>query len=69
MCDKIAQLIFERIKTPELKEMNDLEETRRGSRRRRRRFPTLVVRKQGACHRHGLSAYMYDTAWMSGGHV
>ena len=31
MGDKITQLIFERIKTPELKETNELEETGRGS--------------------------------------
>ena len=31
MGDKIVQLIFERIKTPELKETNELEETGRGS--------------------------------------
>ena len=31
MGDKIAQLIFERIKTPELKETNELRETGRGS--------------------------------------
>ena len=31
MADKIAQLVFEKIKTPELKEMNELEETNRGS--------------------------------------
>ena len=31
MGDKIAQLIFEKIKTPEIKEVNELEETGRGS--------------------------------------
>ena len=31
MSDKIVQLIFERIKTPELKGTNDLEEIGRGS--------------------------------------
>ena len=30
MGDRIAQLIFEKIKTPEIKEMNDLEGTDRG---------------------------------------
>ena len=31
MGDRIAQLIFEKIKTPEIKEMNDLEGTDRGT--------------------------------------
>ena len=31
MGDKVAQLIFEKIKTPEIKEVNELEETGRGS--------------------------------------
>ena len=32
MGDKIAQLIFEKIKTPIVKETNDLDDTRRGDR-------------------------------------
>ena len=32
MGDKIAQLIFEKIKTPTIKETNDLDDTRRGER-------------------------------------
>ena len=31
MGDRIAQLIFEKIKTPEIKEMDDLEGTDRGA--------------------------------------
>ena len=31
MGDRIAQLIFEKIKIPEIKEMNDLEGTDRGT--------------------------------------
>ena len=35
MGDKIAQLIFEKIKTPEIKEVNEVEETGRGNKDRK----------------------------------
>ena len=37
--------------------------------RKKERFPTLVVRQQGACHRRGMSIYMYNAIRMSQGHV